>query len=984
MNNTIKDAVYLIDDISLMSWPGLASGWDFVIDGEGPEHYNNTRHHLLLNSDKDGETYLKRDCRSFEGGIMTFEAHVTNISGSGLYFKIGSRKEAFFELHTQGEVLYTQNSGVCGFDYGLHHIEAKLDMIRSKAILYVDKKFRGEFDFCTDAFAVSCVRIGYGYSDRGSAIIHYTKLYVNYLVNDYCRSELTGEMPDVYSVYSKGAKAEVDRRVKDKGDTAYFIKALKGQEARVVRSFDKASGCVAFEIKYHTAAKNGRVKISLKNGSSDLLSLYDDGDALMHENTLLRAHHTNVWQTLRIEADTRTCKALVWLNGKKTKVICFDSNECFADNFEFSYDANKKSEAMFCDILVWEKPDEPEDYVPVPIIPKKKDNLVVGMNICSLWREGTHFGWDTITPYDDVTPVLGYYEEGLPETADWEIKFLAEHGIDYELYCWYSSESQAPLKSTGLSYAIHQGHFHAKYADNMKLALLWEAANCAHPTGLDSFKKYLVPYWIDYFFSDPRYMSIDNKAIMSCFGVNCVERDLGGEENVREGLQYLRDEVKKLGFDDLIVMGCHANPGDLKRLGFDAFHAYHWGPEGYKLQTNIDRNNDYVNMDKVHIVPTVSVGFKNVGWGGNRRPNLSAEDMYNGLEYCKKELLPKFEKNTWKSRTLHLSTWNEYGEGTYMMPSGLNGFGYLDAVRRAVCQDVPHTDVVPTEAQKARISYLRAPGRVKLRRTKYDTRPLPKTDTLVAKYEFKTDKDLEKWEFRNIDEYKIENDVLCGKTSQNESTMMLKGCKLDASKIAYVKLTMKNKYIGQGSRHLRFNYAKTASEFNGSFATNLWAMSPEMATYTIELDNNARWTDTIDAFCVTPIIIPGEFEVQSVEFFAGVPHMTLYSPCGKQLFFGDYLEERDGSYTIPLDPESGILDGCSYEWLKDKETLEISKGEDKYIVTVGKAYVTKNSQNITLLRPVYYKDGIPSLLLCDYEKVFGVKSEIKEEKIYLK
>ena len=31
--------------------------------------------------------------------------------------------------------------------------------------------------------------------------------------------------------------------------------------------------------------------------------------------------------------------------------------------------------------------------------------------------------------------------------------------------------------------------------------------------------------------------------------------DLGGRENVRKALDYLRSEVKKLGYDDLIIMG---------------------------------------------------------------------------------------------------------------------------------------------------------------------------------------------------------------------------------------------------------------------------------------------------------------------------------------------------------------------------------------------------------------------------------------------
>ena len=41
-------------------------------------------------------------------------------------------------------------------------------------------------------------------------------------------------------------------------------------------------------------------------------------------------------------------------------------------------------------------------------------------------------------------------------------------------------------------------------------------------------------------------MRIDNKAVMSCFGENVLANDLGGRENVRKALDYLRSEVKKV------------------------------------------------------------------------------------------------------------------------------------------------------------------------------------------------------------------------------------------------------------------------------------------------------------------------------------------------------------------------------------------------------------------------------------------------------
>lgn len=44
-------------------------------------------------------------------------------------------------------------------------------------------------------------------------------------------------------------------------------------------------------------------------------------------------------------------------------------------------------------------------------IPDGADDYIIGMNVCSLWRNGEHTGWATITPYEDIRPVLGYYDE---------------------------------------------------------------------------------------------------------------------------------------------------------------------------------------------------------------------------------------------------------------------------------------------------------------------------------------------------------------------------------------------------------------------------------------------------------------------------------------------------------------------------------------------------------------------------------------------
>ena len=987
----IKDAVYLIDDDSFGMWGNLRTSWDYVNDGEGPASASSPKY-WLINSDKDGEVYLKRDCNAFEGGKLTFEVKFENISGDGLYFAFGSREKAFLKLYTKGEKLYIGENEVGDLPYAMHYLKICMDMCACKAYVTLDARDKGEFPFDCPAFAFTCVKIGYGEKDKGAAGMCFSKLYVNYLFNDYCLNEYTGALPDGFEVKApKGSSVTSDIRVEGKNQYTYISRNKKGAKTVVRHAFDKASGKVTFEMKYLMEKSDGKISISLLKGTKPIVSVCDEGTELCRANTdkKLRPHHKTVWQTLRMEADTDTGKATIWLNGKKTEVTDFENPAKFADGFSITYEAYEASELMFSDIIAWVKPEEPENYVPAPVVPKKKGDYVVGMNICSLWREGTHQGWDCISPFDDVKPVLGFYDEGLPETADWEIKFMVEHGIDYELYCWYSAESKAPIKSTHLHYAWLDGHFYAKYAEMEKFALLWEAANCQHPTCLEDFKYNLVPYWLDYFFSDDRYMRIDNKAIMSCFGVWCVEKDLGGAENVREGLQYLRDEVKKLGYDDLIVMGCHADPVQLKNLGFDAFHAYHWGAEGYKLETNINSNKANIEKNAVHIVPTVSVGFKNIGWGGDRRPNLSCQDMYAGLKYCMEEILPTYEKGTWKAKTLHLSTWNEYGEGTYMMPSGLNGFGYLDAVRKAVCVDEPHEDIIPDDEQKARIGYLHLPDRYRLQRTKYDVRPLPEKDKALYKFTFKSKADLNKWKFSGMTDVEIKDGKLVGKATGTYPEMELKKAGFDASEIAYAKVVCTNRHGDHGQPTVAYIVPSNAPD-KGNYnlhhaSVSFWCNDMASKEYKAELDNKPFWTGTIHGFKFIPTY-SGSFEVESITLYAALEHVTLYGKSGRQLFFGDYLEERAGMVYVPLDPYSGIFSelGYKYEWIKPEGRLEVYNKSSKVSLVIGKAYAVKDGESFTLIRPPYLKDGIPAISLEDITKLFGAKFEREGNKIFMK
>ncbi|MGD0093502.1 MAG: hypothetical protein ABSE73_26620 [Planctomycetota bacterium] len=82
-------------------------------------------------------------------------------------------------------------------------------------------------------------------------------------------------------------------------------------------------------------------------------------------------------------------------------------------------------------------------------------------------------------------------------------------------------------------------------------------------------------------------------------------------------------------------------------------------------------------------------------------------DQYKQLaQWAKDELMPSLPADALGRRVLMLANWNEFGEGHFLMPSTLAGFGYLDALRDVFTAGGPHEDAKPTDEQKGRFGVL--------------------------------------------------------------------------------------------------------------------------------------------------------------------------------------------------------------------------------------------------------------------------------------
>ena len=676
----------------------------------------------------------------------------------------------------------------------------------------------------------------------------------------------------------------------------------------------------------------------------------------------------NLWHRLRIEVDVEKKTARVLLNGRE-RIVC-DISTCDINAYSIE---NIMGNARFDCIIISNNPQY-EDYVPEPLYKACDHEYLVGINVCPLWREGTHFGWSRIAPFPEAEPLLGYYEEGVPETADWEIKYLLEHGVTFQAFCWYNSETDKPIKKPMLSYHVHNGYQYAKYSHYSKYAIMWEAGCCV-PFDYEQFVENIVPYWFENYFLDDRYLKIDNKIVIFSWGTMGLVKEtrFGSEEKTKQALEYVQNVAKQYGFDGCIFVYCGSPNSKMKQYGFEACSSYHHGAYGYSPNMNInciDRNGRF--NDIVYNIPTVSVGYNEFPWRKNRQPNMTPEDYKYAQTWVRDEYLPKHtKKGDWNDKLVMLSTWNEFGEGTYMFPTKLCGFGYLDAIR-SVYTDFPekHDDIIPNEAQKKRITHMYDSDFSFLRRQGYDE--LYNTCDLetVAKWNAVTDAVYTD----QILEGQIKDGGLYGTAPCDipisDSKIVFDGNGEDIANVTHVRFTIDVK----AGTTVDFYYT---TDKEPEFAINrhfcFQTDSDGKKTYTLKIVSGPRW-GKLKQLRFDPTSWHGErFGVWEVELLTRKPQKYLLY-CDED-FVDTKLspDERDGLVLFPFSPETGFcyMLGGFYRWDKHKNVLTLVANDKTLVFTIGKDFFTVDGKEIKLDYELYLKDGLPMLNMKQLAECLG-------------
>jgi hypothetical protein len=336
-----------------------------------------------------------------------------------------------------------------------------------------------------------------------------------------------------------------------------------------------------------------------------------------------------------------------------------------------------------------------------------------------LWPEGIG-EWEVIKKgnprfeghYQPRLPLWGYEMDNDPRVMEKWIDAATSHGVNAFVFDWYWFDGGPFLEST-----LNDGFLKAKNNSKMKFYIMWANHDVKRnywnvhkykdDTSMlwhgavdpDNFK-IIVDRVIRQYFKQPNYLKIDGKPLFSIYNIDNLIKSFGGsEDETRKALDYFREEVKKAGFPGLHIQW-NAGGGALMskeaiakfskqidKMGFDSLAMYNMGgtKEDYLVY---GANSMKIREQRESFLTVPQFPCVSVGWDDTPRfPAKGIHDVvhYHNTPAAFAALLSKAKQyadsHPKQPKLITINAWNEWVEGSYLLPDMLNGFGYLEAVR---------------------------------------------------------------------------------------------------------------------------------------------------------------------------------------------------------------------------------------------------------------------------------------------------------------
>ncbi|MGM9759438.1 MAG: glycoside hydrolase family 99-like domain-containing protein [Parabacteroides sp.] len=313
--------------------------------------------------------------------------------------------------------------------------------------------------------------------------------------------------------------------------------------------------------------------------------------------------------------------------------------------------------------------------------------------------------------YQPRQPLWGYEPDNDPQVVERWINTALAHGVNTFVYDWYWFKNGPYLES-----ALNDGFLKAPSNRKMNFYIMWANHTVVHnywnyhkygddtsvlfdpKVDWENFK-IVVDRVIRQYFTQPNYLKFEGCPVMAIFDYGQLVNSFGSIEETRKALDYFREQVKAAGFP-----GVHfqMNPGGgyflnddnrkqltdlINGLGVNSVAFYNMG--GFNTDYLV-HCADAVEIRKqwdealdVPIFPTVSIGWDDTP----RFPAKGADDVTRfhntPTSFATYLAVAKEFADTHpdQPKMMMINAWNEWVEGSYLLPDHLNGFGYLEAVR---------------------------------------------------------------------------------------------------------------------------------------------------------------------------------------------------------------------------------------------------------------------------------------------------------------
>lgn len=324
-------------------------------------------------------------------------------------------------------------------------------------------------------------------------------------------------------------------------------------------------------------------------------------------------------------------------------------------------------------------------------------------------------------------PAAGRIDEADPAAMAAQIELAAGHGVDGFLFDFYWYDDGPYLNR-----ALDEGFLGAPNCSDVEFALMWAnhdltnifPSRTPHASrdvlkhgGLDraAFER-MAEHILTTYFTRPNYLRVNNKPWLSIYETGSLIEGLGGVNETADALRWFGRRARKLGFDgihfDAVVWGFEIlpaatevrEPADLiERIGFESATSYVWihhvDLAAFPFPTSPWRTVEDGAFDAyATYAQTLPVPFHpNVTVGWDASPRTAQDQPFVAGSYPWTPVWDpspaEFERGLERAREfarahpsphpiVTLNAWNEWTEGSVLLPDTVNGTELLDAVLR--------------------------------------------------------------------------------------------------------------------------------------------------------------------------------------------------------------------------------------------------------------------------------------------------------------